>query len=165
MKLDNNKDCDASRLELLLQCDEDSRDFADASAHVESCTGCQQRLSEIAADDPSWRMVRDVLVDDGLVKDGTVEDGNTPQWDDGMASSDEMLLNSQASSAVEGIVRDCLDPPSHPEMLGRLGRYEIERVIGSGGISLSYSSRRLIWLLLRKCGDTGASRRRICTAP
>ncbi len=31
---------------------------------------------------------------------------------------------------------DFLAPPSHPELLGRLGRYEIERVIGAGGMGL-----------------------------
>ena len=126
MKLDNNKECDASRLQLLLQCDEESHEFAAGSAHIENCTECQLRLSELAADEPSWRMVRDVLV----------ENRDAPKWDDAMPSSEEILLNHQASSAVEGMVRDCLGPPSHPEMLGRLGRYEIERVIGSGGMGV-----------------------------
>ena len=62
MKLDPNNECDAVRLELLLQCDEETREFAEGSAHVESCTACQLRLSEMAADEPSWRMVRDALV-------------------------------------------------------------------------------------------------------
>ncbi len=32
---------------------------------------------------------------------------------------------------------DFLGPSSHPELLGRLGRYEIERVIGAGGMGWS----------------------------
>ncbi|MBC8352145.1 MAG: serine/threonine protein kinase [Planctomycetes bacterium] len=31
-----------------------------------------------------------------------------------------------------------LAPPSHPEMLGRLGRYEIERLIGAGGMGVVF---------------------------
>ncbi|MEQ1827417.1 MAG: serine/threonine-protein kinase, partial [Pirellula sp.] len=33
-------------------------------------------------------------------------------------------------------IREILSPPSHSEMLGRLGRYEIERVIGAGGMGV-----------------------------
>jgi serine/threonine protein kinase len=33
-------------------------------------------------------------------------------------------------------VKELLAAPSHPEMLGRLGRYEIERIIGHGGMGI-----------------------------
>ncbi|MEM8735821.1 MAG: serine/threonine-protein kinase [Planctomycetota bacterium] len=36
----------------------------------------------------------------------------------------------------EAPVLDFLDPPTHPELLGRFGRYEIERVIGMGGMGV-----------------------------
>ncbi|MCA9202861.1 MAG: serine/threonine protein kinase, partial [Planctomycetales bacterium] len=36
------------------------------------------------------------------------------------------------------MVKQLLDPPSHPEMLGRLGRYEIERLVGSGGMGIVF---------------------------
>jgi serine/threonine-protein kinase len=36
------------------------------------------------------------------------------------------------------MARQLLSPPSHPEMLGRLGRYEVERLIGSGGMGIVF---------------------------
>ncbi len=36
----------------------------------------------------------------------------------------------------EPVSLDFLMPPSHPEMLGRIGRYEVERMIGSGGMGI-----------------------------
>ena len=34
------------------------------------------------------------------------------------------------------MLREVLGTPRHPEMLGRLGRYDIERVIGHGGMGI-----------------------------
>lgn len=47
----------------------------------------------------------------------------------------ESLRDEDVANPAE-IALDFLAPPSHPEMLGRLGRYEIESVIGSGGMGI-----------------------------
>ncbi len=33
-----------------------------------------------------------------------------------------------------------LSPASHPELLGRLGRYDVERLIGSGGMGVVFKA-------------------------
>jgi serine/threonine protein kinase len=45
-------------------------------------------------------------------------------------------MNDHAADVVYETVRDLLGTPQHPEMLGRLGRYDIERVIGHGGMGI-----------------------------
>ena len=41
----------------------------------------------------------------------------------------------------ESVRLDFLDPPSHPELLGRLGRYDIEQLIGMGGFGVVFKAR------------------------
>ena len=36
-------------------------------------------------------------------------------------------------------VAHILDPPSHPEMMGRIGNYDIEREVGRGGMGVDWS--------------------------
>jgi eukaryotic-like serine/threonine-protein kinase len=128
--MSSNETCgrDPAQLERLLQCDEESREFVEGSAHVETCAICQARLSELAADEPSWRLVREVLA----------QAGDKLELDHSTEPPSAILFDRQGASLVQAVVRDCLQPPSHPEMLGRLGRYEIERLIGSGGMGVVF---------------------------
>ena len=41
---------------------------------------------------------------------------------------------------TESMSRQLLSPPSHPEMLGRIGRYEVERLIGAGGMGVVFKA-------------------------
>jgi eukaryotic-like serine/threonine-protein kinase len=100
---------------------------ADATAsHLDVCTACQSRLTSLAAEESWWKDVRVYL------------DGNDePRWQPDDTSllviSDDGL---SVHEALHDTVRGLLGTPSHPEMLGRLGRYDIERVIGSGGMGV-----------------------------
>jgi serine/threonine-protein kinase len=105
---------------------------------VELCPRCQARLSELAASDDEWTEAKQLLSSDsdeidldeferstagrrtGRMRRRTLDDYRHPRaWTDSMA---EQLL----------------DPPSHPEMLGRIGRYEVERLIGAGGMGVVF---------------------------
>lgn len=106
--------CAEVQLEVLLFGDDDSAEFRESASHVESCSRCQDRLTKLAADDGDWDDVRDVL-------QSTAEIGDS---------------EPRGKSSGRRIKLDFLSPPSHPEMLGRLGRYEIEQVIGAGGMGI-----------------------------
>jgi len=105
-------ECDDSRLAILLSGSERSDDYRRMASHVEHCAHCRDQLTALAADRQTWEDVTTLLTDFDATADA---DGNE------LASL--LSLNFLA-------------PPSHPEMLGRLGRYEIEKVIGSGGMGV-----------------------------
>jgi serine/threonine protein kinase len=107
------------QLMALLVADEESCVFKDTSDHVENCPACQRRLDELAGDNSTKNETRELL-------------GNY-QWEE---LSSCRRLSSVGLEAVTAQCLKCLETPSHPEMLGRLGRYEIERVVGAGGMGV-----------------------------
>ncbi|MCH9654061.1 MAG: serine/threonine protein kinase [Planctomycetes bacterium] len=109
-----------TELQILLCGDEDSDEYRRTAAHVETCEACQKRLDTVAGPTQLDAETRELLSDypwEALSNSRTGFQGT-----DGLPDQAESLT--------------FLNPPSHPEMLGRLGRYEIERMIGSGGMGL-----------------------------
>ena len=41
---------------------------------------------------------------------------------------------------TESMAKSLLSAASHPEMLGRIGRYDVERLIGSGGMGVVFNA-------------------------
>ena len=121
----NAKLCNDDRLQVLLSDDEESAEFRAAARHVEMCRSCQERLTTLAGAADWWNDAHEML------------DCDEPRWnlDNTQSSLHSAILTPHSALDVEA-VRHLLGAPSHPEMLGRLGRYDIERVIGSGGMGI-----------------------------
>jgi eukaryotic-like serine/threonine-protein kinase len=115
--IDHEHHYDDASLNVLLFGDEQSDEYRGCASHVESCPHCQERLTRLAAEDPMWSEAGEYL----------------NETLDGVHGSES--TGTQQPAAVQRQL-DCLSPASHPEMLGRLGRYEIERVIGTGGMGI-----------------------------
>src|SRR4029078_12557218 len=120
--------CDDGQLRQLL-----AGDNKRAAGHVEECPRCQSRLSEMAASDADWREARQLLATDD-VDALLAAEGHERPWRDAIPTS--YMHGSRNTVWTETMARQLLGPPSHPEMLGRLGRYEVERLIGAGGMGI-----------------------------
>ena len=114
------KHADDIQLQALLWADEDSAEFQSAEAHVAECESCQSRLEQLSGPPEIDAESYDLL--------------SGYPWD---------LIASESMNAVPVTESDSLDPDleflesaSHPELLGMLGRYAVERVIGRGGMGI-----------------------------
>jgi serine/threonine protein kinase len=150
---ENQVTCDNAALEHMLQINQSSEPSDALLAHVESCTRCQQRISELAGSTAMWQGVKAAISE--------------------AADSDQRrrfpsaTLDPSAIEWTESMAKQLLSPPTHPEMLGRLGRYEVERLIGSGGMGVVFKAFDTelnrpvaIKLLAPYLASSGAARKR-----
>jgi serine/threonine protein kinase len=119
--------CNDERLTLLLEGAEGSAEFENAAKHLEGCARCQQRLTELSGDDGFWSSQRALLAP---------LEGDDPRSGEFHRHRIGDSTHSHRPTVDEASIREMLAAPSHPEMLGRLGRYEIERIIGAGGMGI-----------------------------
>jgi serine/threonine protein kinase len=120
--------CDESQLDVLLFGDDDSAAFRAAAEHVESCADCQRRMTELAGDERAWGDARRLLAEDDVEA--------IPNRENRAGQVVPDRLQPRTAESAQQTELGFLHPPSHPELLGRLGRYEIERMIGTGGMGI-----------------------------
>ncbi|MFT7641051.1 MAG: hypothetical protein ACI9G1_002795, partial [Pirellulaceae bacterium] len=113
--------------------DSESGNSSEMLDHVENCQRCQQRLDELAADESEWQKTVEVL-------SGNARDAATDGPDGLYPSLHMSRIHLRPPAWTESMARQLLSPPSHPEMLGRIGRYDVERLIGSGGMGVVFKA-------------------------
>ena len=130
MTSDNSFHCDSASLQSLLAGALQDDLSSDALTHIEQCDRCRNELSRLAAAPEDWEAVQSMLSDRVHHKE-LFENKAYP-----FATSNQDIESSSFWS--ETYARSILDEPRHPEMLGRIGRYDIERLIGSGGMGIVF---------------------------
>lgn len=127
--------CSDEQLRFLLQSDSDegSAEFHSASTHVDHCGTCQTRLGELAAEEGEWDEAHEMLVAVNEIREQGDSQPRTGSWH-------ASRWQRRPTAWTESMARQILSPPSHPEMLGRIGRYEVERLIGAGGMGVVFKA-------------------------
>jgi serine/threonine-protein kinase len=89
----------------------------------------------MAASNDDWQEARRLLTTNDVDALLAAESRERP-WSEAIQTSD--MHGPRNTVWTETMARQLLGPPSHPEMLGRLGRYEVERLIGAGGMGIVF---------------------------
>ena len=120
-------------------------------SHLTKCKSCQEELENRAAEPDVWRDATQLLGHDGSSSLSSLTDGT----DDGKY---QLRLASVLAS---------LSPTDDPDMLGRIGDYEISGIVGIGGMGavlkgFDKSLRRVvaIKIMAPHLADSGSARNR-----
>ena len=114
--------CDESLLERVL--DEPTLEDEQLTEHLAQCPSCQAKMASLVADPATWSDWSAALLD------------RETQLESSVLVTLDTELASDLPLQADPISLSFLDPPSHPEMLGRIGRYEVERLVGAGGMGV-----------------------------
>ncbi len=114
------------QLTCLISEPETEHDASDLVLHIEDCEVCQSRLTQLAdtttIESEATRMLSGFVTAEGRPPHASA----SPE-----VSHEESLLPFDY---------DLLSPPTHPEMMGRIGRYEVERLVGTGGMGVVFKA-------------------------
>ncbi|MCD0461552.1 serine/threonine-protein kinase [Roseiconus lacunae] len=100
---------------------------ASLAAHLSQCETCRRRLQEQTASRDWWNDASRFL-DESVLSDPQCDASDSSSCDARLFDDDDPMSQLRSIGAIE--------PAGHPEMLGQLGRYTIEREIGAGGMGV-----------------------------
>lgn len=118
-------------VELYLDGKLSTSDESQFEAHLENCPACRERLASAAADPRGWSEAKRFL--------GQSRGSPTSVADDiGLQEEPvrgEHVRADESDSIIQQVLH-LLAPTDDPNMLGRVGPYEISGVIGAGGMGI-----------------------------
>ncbi len=159
-----NHRCAAQPLAALVRDELDETECKRLATHLDTCTMCQQRLTTLAADSQWWLDASrwlDPTASEWEDCHGVVEDDDVAGNDFG--DHDEYHSNAEHALLASGL----LVATEKAGLLGTLGRYDVQSVIGAGGTGIvlkaldtELNRTVAIKVLSPPLASSGAARRR-----
>ena len=118
----SHSQCDRHQLRQLLDDELPPKLQDELARHLESCPDCRKELESMAAGPDWWSDARQLLSTEVNINEAT--------------STDNVLRPGGRVSHADGLRLEFLSPSADPTKLGRLGPYEIVKVIGRGGMGI-----------------------------
>ena len=130
------ENCPTGRLPSLITDELSPEESSRILAHLEECSACQCELETLTADATWWTRATRSL--SGVAVDAF---GRLPEPSQSFCSVEALLevdLPSASPVLSSQVISALLDPPAHPEMLGRIDEFDIEEKIGQGGMGVVF---------------------------
>lgn len=96
-------------------------------SHLETCPHCQVKLESLAAQDSQWKNAGEILAAAPNASLSSLHQ-----------TREHPSIRDKGLQWTESLSRKLLSAPSHPEMLGKIGRYDVERFVGAGGMGIVF---------------------------
>ncbi len=109
------------------------------TTHLEKCDTCRQTLSFLAGGPQWWEAAESFLsTESAKSTESSASELRVTQRVCALTGYQASGHTDQLTDQESHQLKQMLAPPSHPELMGRINRYELEQLVGRGGMGLVF---------------------------